>query len=207
MLIGYARVSTSEQETDLQLDALKAAGVTTIYQEKASGISQRPVLRQVVKDLRAGFVLVVWKIDRLARSLADLLQLLDAITSKGASFRSLTEPIDTTTPMGLFVLQVLGAVAQLERSIIIQRTTAGIAAARRRGDPWGRRPALTNTQRLELLERVEAGHRPTDIARDLGISRPTVYAYVSRNSNKDPTATKVEKLKKPTKTRQKTVLP
>lgn len=140
MLIGYARVSTQEQETKLQLDALRAAGVTEIFEEKASGASvdHRLGLKRCLRRLGRGDILVVYKIDRIARSLTDLLSILDKLKRRGASIRSLTEPLDTSSAMGLFVIQILGAVAQLERSIIRERSIAGQAAAKARGKHCGR---------------------------------------------------------------------
>lgn len=137
MLIGYARVSTKEQETYLQIDALGKAGVTKIYQEKASAVSARPQLQKCLASLRPGDVLVVYKMDRIARSLKDLLSILDQISRVGAAIRSLTEPLDTSGPIGTFMVQVLGAVAQLERSIIRERALAGQIAAYNRGVRWG----------------------------------------------------------------------
>lgn len=188
VLVGYARVSTEDQETRLQLDALAVAGVQTIFEEKASAVSARPELRRAIASLRPGDTLVVWKLDRLARSLADLLGIIDTLSQAGASFRSLTEPVDTSTPMGTFVVQVLGAVAQLERSLIIQRTTAGIRAARARGVEWGRKPLLPEHQRREVAHLYACGIPPGDIARAYGISRPLVYRFVQLyGGNKKPT--------------------
>lgn len=188
MLVGYARVSTEDQETRLQLDALHAAGVTTIYQEKTSAVSARPELQSALASLRPGDTLVVWKLDRLARSLSDLLGIIDRLASRGASFRSLTEPVDTSTPMGVFVVQVLGAVAQLERSLIIQRTTAGIRAARARGVAWGRKPLLSDQEANEVAHLFASGVPPGDIADAYGISRPLVYRlHELRSGNKKPT--------------------
>jgi DNA invertase Pin-like site-specific DNA recombinase len=188
MLVGYARVSTEDQITRLQLDALHAAGVTEIYQEKASAVSERPQLKQLLKHLGPGQTLVVWKLDRLARSLSDLLGIIDALQARGATFRSLTEPVDTSTPMGTFVVQVLGAVAQLERSLIIQRTTAGIRAARSRGVQWGRKPLLSPSERLEVAHLAASGVPPRAIAEAYGISRPLVYKIAELHScNKKPT--------------------
>lgn len=175
--VGYARVSTVEQETRLQLDALQAFGVQRIYEEKTSSVSARPELRRAISELSPGDVLVVWKLDRLARSLMDLLGILESLALAGCAFRSLTEPVDTSTPMGIFVLQILGAVAQLERSMIIQRTTAGIRAARARGIPWGRRPLLGPSERLEVVLLARSGLPITDIARAYGISRALVYKF------------------------------
>lgn len=179
MLVGYARVSTSQQETDLQLDALRAAGVSLIFEEKASSVGQRPQLRRALAALRPGDVLVVWKIDRLARSLVDLLQLLQSLADRGCGLKSLTEPIDTSTPMGVFVLQILGAVAQLERSMIRVRVTAGIHASIARGTRWGRRHRLSEHERREVQALVRAGVPIASIAHAYGISRALVYAYMS----------------------------
>lgn len=175
MLVGYARVSTEQQETRLQLDALHLAGVRKVYQDKASAVAQRPQLEAALSAMGRGDTLVVWKLDRLARSLSDLLHLIERLNRRGASFKSLTEPVDTSTPMGVFVVQVLGAVAQLERSLIIQRTTAGIRAARSRGVQWGRRKILTERERREVAAIAAAGLPPGAIAAAYGISRPLVY--------------------------------
>ena len=135
MLIGYARVSTQDQETHLQLDALTKAGCTEIYQEKASGASRRgrKELDRCLAALKSGDVLIVYKIDRIARSLFDLLDILRHLEQIGATIKSTTEPLDTTNSMGVFVVQILGAVAQLERSMIRERSIAGQIAARARG--------------------------------------------------------------------------
>ncbi|KAI9881952.1 MAG: hypothetical protein M1823_006333, partial [Watsoniomyces obsoletus] len=125
--------------TALQLDALRAAGVHRLFSESASGVGARPQLHHALDSLVAGDVLVVWKIDRIARSLNDFLRILDRLKGEGAALRSLTELIDTSTPIGEFVLQVLGAVAQLERSMIRERVMAGQRAARARGKRWGRK--------------------------------------------------------------------
>jgi DNA invertase Pin-like site-specific DNA recombinase len=189
MLVGYARVSTIEQDTAMQLDALKAAGVHNIYQDKSSGVGPRPQLHLVLRRLRPGDTLVVWKIDRIARSLSDLLDIIQRVRNAGASIRSLTEPIDTSSSIGEFTLQILGAVAQLERSLIIQRTTAGIHAARARGVRWGRRPILSEAEQREVAELVHSGMSPSAIAPAYGISRPLVYRLHRLHfGNKSPTA-------------------
>jgi DNA invertase Pin-like site-specific DNA recombinase len=132
--LGYARVSTEDQMTDAQTDELRAAGCGEIYQEHGSGASRaRPELAQLMRDIGAGDVLVVVRLDRLARSVSHLLEVIERLEDKGAHFRSLRDPIDTSTPQGMFSLQVLGAVAQLERALISERTKAGIKAARARG--------------------------------------------------------------------------
>jgi DNA invertase Pin-like site-specific DNA recombinase len=157
MLIGYARVSTNAQETNLQLDALERAGVLTVFSEKASSTGARPQLRLAMARLCAGDVLVVYKLDRLARSLKDLLALVDQLTATGAGFRSLTEPIDTVTPTGRLMISMLGAVAEFERSLIRERTLAGQAAARARGSFAGRPPLLTDLQ-VDELRRLRLLH-------------------------------------------------
>ena len=137
-LIGYARVSTDDQDTDPQLDELRAAGCATILEEHASGADRsRPVLGTLLREIRAGETLVVVRLDRLARSVSHLLAVIEQLEAAGAHFRSLRDPIDTTTPQGMFSLQVLGAVAQLERALIAERTKAGLRAARSRGRVGG----------------------------------------------------------------------
>src|SRR3954464_9855680 len=137
-LIGYARVSTEDQGTDPQTDELRAAGCATIREEHASGADRaRPVLARLLREIAAGETLVVVRLDRLARSVSHLLAVIEQLQAKGAYFRSLHDPIDTTTPQGMFSLQVLGAVAQLERALIAERTKAGLLAARKRGRVGG----------------------------------------------------------------------
>lgn len=137
-LIGYARVSTEEQGTDPQADELRAAGCATVVEEHASGADRsRPVLARLLGEIRPGETLVVVRLDRLARSVAHLLAIIDQLEAGGAHFRSLRDPIDTSTPQGIFSLQVLGAVAQLERALIAERTKAGLLTARRRGRVGG----------------------------------------------------------------------
>jgi DNA invertase Pin-like site-specific DNA recombinase len=137
-LIGYARVSTEAQGTDPQLDALRAAGCQTVREEHASGADRsRPVLAQLLHAMAPGETLVVVRLDRLARSVSHLLTVIEQLEARGAHFRSLRDPIDTTTPQGMFSLQVLGAVAQLERALIAERTKSGLSAARVRGRVGG----------------------------------------------------------------------
>lgn len=138
LIYGYARVSTSEQETTLQIDALKRASVDEIYQEKTSSIGARSELKKLLSVLKKDDLLIVYKLDRLARSLKDLLSILEQIEKAGCGFRSLTEPIDTVTPAGRLMLNILGSVAEFERSLIRQRSMAGQAAAMARGVHCGR---------------------------------------------------------------------
>jgi DNA invertase Pin-like site-specific DNA recombinase len=151
MLVGYARVSTVDQDTALQRDALARAGVVRVFVESGSGVGPRPQLQLALAALRRGSVLVVWKLDRVARSLADLLSILSRLKKIGASIRSLTEPLDTSNPFGEFTFQILGAVAQLERSMIRERVMAGQAAARARGKRWGRRRALSEDDEAQVV--------------------------------------------------------
>ena len=157
--IGYARVSTQDQDAALQLDALTKAGCQTIFQEKASGSSRRGrhELARCLALLGKGDVLVVYKIDRIARSLFDLLEILRQLEGVGATIKSVTEPLDTTNSMGVFVVQILGAVAQLERSMIRERSIAGQIAARQRGRVPGRSRDLSGENERALVAEYLAG--------------------------------------------------
>lgn len=180
-LLGYARVSTKDQETDLQLDALRRAGVTEIYEEKASSVGARPELRRCLAKLRPGDVFVIYKLDRVARSLPDLLSILSDIKKAGAMVKSLTEPLDTTTAMGSFVIQILGAVAELERGIIRERSIAGQRAARDRGVIPGRRRVLTALQEVDLVELYQGGQfSMSEVARKYNVSESVVKRAVYR---------------------------
>ena len=176
MVIGYARVSTDDQNPALQVNALQAFGVARIYQEHVSALGPRPMLQRALRVVRAGDVLVVWKLDRLARSLPDLLAISNKLRRRGAALRSLTEPIDTSTALGLFLVEILGAVAELERNIIRERTKAGLAAARARGAVVGRPPALTDAARVELRRRYDTGaYSCQKLAVMYGCSYSTAY--------------------------------
>lgn len=182
MLVGYARVSTNLQETHLQLDALKAAGVARVYAEKSSSVGKRPQLRAALQSLCAGDVLTVYKLDRVARSLKDLLDILEAVHLAGAKFRSLTEPIDTSSPVGEFIVQVLGAVGQFERSLIRERAIAGQVAAYRRGKRWGGQArVVSDADAVELvkLRREFPGLFTIALLADMfGCSEATVWRYI-----------------------------
>lgn len=155
--VGYARVSTLDQDTALQLDALKRAGVRNVFHESGSGVGKRPELQRALSTLKRGDCLVVWKIDRVARSLSELLLVLGKLKALGADIQSLTEPIDTSSPFGEFTLQILGAVAQLERSMIRERVMAGQAAARERGKRWGPPRKLDGASEAELVSMYLTG--------------------------------------------------
>jgi DNA invertase Pin-like site-specific DNA recombinase len=158
MLIGYARVSKLDgQDTATQKRALKSAGVDRIFEEKASGGRwDRPQLHRAIEQLREGDVFVVWKLDRLSRSLKDLLMLMEQIDARGAGFKSLTEAIDTTTPAGRMMMQMVGSFAEFERSMIRERTKAGLEEARRQGRVGGRRPKLTKQQEQAIVQMVSS---------------------------------------------------
>jgi len=155
----------------MQLDALAAATVTRVFVESGSGVGPRPELQKALAALIPGDILVVWKLDRIARSLSDLLRVLDRVRSAQASIRSLTEPIDTSTPIGEFTIQILGAVAQLERSIIRERVVAGQRAAKARGQTWGNRPHLAPEREFDLVERFsDGGYTLKSISAAFGVS-------------------------------------
>jgi DNA invertase Pin-like site-specific DNA recombinase len=160
MIIGYARVSTEDQNLDGQLDALKAAGAEMIFADKITGTARsRPELDRLLDQLRQGDVITVTKYDRLARSLRDLLDIVDTIQAHGAGFRSLAEDIDTTTPAGRLVFHVFASIAQFERERISERTKEGLEAARKRGRVGGRPPALSAAQKAEVRRMRDDEHR------------------------------------------------
>jgi DNA invertase Pin-like site-specific DNA recombinase len=180
MLVGYARVSTSEQETRLQLDALRKAGVRRVFSEKGSGVGPRYELQRALQCLRPGDVLVVYKLDRLARSLKDLLALLDRLRLMGCAVRSLTEPVDTSSAIGELVLQILGAVAQFERSLIRERCEAGRRAAVARGVKFGRSVLLEEQSQRTAAEFYRMGLSYREIAVVFGVSYTAARSAVQR---------------------------
>ena len=181
-LLGYARVSKGDDQSNAaQLTALKRAGCARLFEEAASGGRwDRPVLQELMRQLRPGDVVVVWKLDRLSRSLKDLLHLMERIEAAGAGFRSLTEAIDTTTPAGRMMMQMVGAFAEFERAMIRERTSAGLAQARAEGRIGGRRRKLGDKQRAEIAESVLSGRKTAaEMARIYNVSQPTVSRIVS----------------------------
>ena len=180
MLIGYARVSTQDQNSQLQLDALEKAGCERIFEEKASGAQrERPALKDALTFLREGDTLVVWKLDRLARSLRQLIDTIEALEQRGIGFRSLTESIDTTTSGGRLVFHIFGALAEFERSIIRERTTAGLASARARGRLGGR-PRAMSPEDIAVAKTLLANSEISvkEIARRQGVSVSTLYKHI-----------------------------
>lgn len=176
MIIGYARVSTEDQNLSGQLDALKAAGAEKIFADKISGTAScRPELDRLLDQLRHGDVITVTKYDRLARSLRDLLDIVDTIQAHGAGFRSLAEDIDTTTPAGRLVFHVFASIAQFERERISERTREGLEAARKRGRIGGRPPALSAAQKAEVRRMRDEEMRPLpEIAALFKVSTKTI---------------------------------
>jgi len=177
MQIGYARVSRGDhQDLDAQVAALAAAGCDPILREEASGgQADRRELARAIQSLQPGDVLVVWKLDRLSRSLRDLLFTLEEVAAAGAGFRSLTEAVDTTTPAGRLMTQTLGAFAEFERAMIRERTMSGLAHARSAGRHLGRRPSLSSQQRAEIIAKAESGQgSPAQLASLFRVSRSTV---------------------------------
>lgn len=188
MIYGYARVSTSEQETTLQLDALNRAGADCIFQEKTSSVGKRLELRKLMAILTKDDQLIVYKLDRLARSLKDLLQIIEQLEQIGCGFRSLTEPIDTVSPAGKLMLNILGSVAEFERSLIRQRSMAGQAAARQRGKHCGRPRLLPIDQEAELVRLYRAGgYTLQSLANennvDVSVVKRAVYRVVKPESS------------------------
>jgi len=176
MKIGYCRVSTEDQNPDLQLTALKRAGCRKIFMDKITGEhTKRPELIKCLKALDTDDVLIVWKLDRLGRSLRDLITLLDDLKGRGVAFRSLTEAIDTTTPTGRAMWQMIGILAELEKSLIQERTKAGRAAAVARGVKMGRKKKLSPQQAAHARELIGQGKRPEDVAPLLKVSLSTLY--------------------------------
>jgi DNA invertase Pin-like site-specific DNA recombinase len=176
MIIGYARISTDDQNLDSQTDALSAAGAEKVFADKISGSRRaRPELDRMLEHLRDGDVVTVTKYDRLARSLKDLLEIVEAIRERGAGFRSLAEDIDTTTPAGRLVFHVFASIAQFERERISERTREGLASARKRGRIGGRPPALSAAQKNEVRRmRDEEQRAVAEIARLFKVSERTV---------------------------------
>jgi DNA invertase Pin-like site-specific DNA recombinase len=180
MKIGYARTSTDDQTTALQMAALKKAWCTKIFEYKGiSGtIKKRPALTRCLAALQSGDTLTIWKLDRLGRSLRDLIDLidhLDDLRARGVRFQSITEAIDTETPTGRAMWQFVGVLAELERSMITERTRAGVKEAKKRGVTFGRKPKLTPAQIKHARQQIDKGERPQDVAALLNVHKATLY--------------------------------
>lgn len=184
MHIGYARVSTDDQILDLQIDALQAHGCEPIYQEHASGKNaDRPELEHALKALRKGDALVVWRLDRLGRSLADLVRIVNDLEGRGIGFVSLTEQINTGSPAGKLVFHLFASLAEFERNLIRERTMAGLKSARARGKSGGR-PVKITEKDLVMVKALMADRNNNvgDIAKRFGVSRSTLYRIVSEDN-------------------------
>ena len=180
MIIGYARVSTTDQNCDYQIDELTKVGCEKVFVEKASAkTKERPELNRLLDTLRQGDIVVVHKLDRLGRSLKDLIALLDTFKSNGVQFKSLSENIDTTTSTGKLVFNVIGAIAEFERDIIVERTKAGLNAARARGRKGGRKQKLSDKD-IKLAQSMlqDPSVQKSDVAKHFNISRPTLNRYL-----------------------------
>lgn len=190
MLVGYSRVSTAEQNSALQDDALRQAGCGKLFHDAASGVkADRPGLSAALDFMRDGDVLVVWRLDRLGRSLADLLESVGQLEKRGIGFRSVTEAIDTTTSGGKLVFHVFGAMAEFERNLIRERTKAGLSAARARGRLGGR-PRVLDAPKIALARRLyeERKHTVKEICALLGITKPCLYDYLGDRHSQRKTA-------------------
>ena len=179
MLIGYARVSTRDQDLSLQLEALNGAGCEKIFEDRASGArAEREGLKQAMLVLREDDTLVVWKLDRLGRSLRDLIGIVNALAGRGVHFRSLTDSIDTSTPSGRFFFHVMASLAEMERELISERTLAGQEAARKQGRRGGRPRSLTDSKLAAARKLLQDGVSYRDVAKNLGVTIPTLYRWV-----------------------------
>ena len=188
MKIGYARVSTIDQNLDMQLKELRKAGCELIYQEKASGKNtERPELKKLIEQLRKGDQVVVWKLDRIGRSIKDLIELVEGFKRKEVDFISLHNQIDTSTPTGRFTFNLFAALAEFEREMIVERTKAGLAAAKARGNKAGRKPGLTD----DAKKKAEQGYKlyrdsnmpVEEIAGLLKVGKSTLYRYIKNKED------------------------
>lgn len=180
MLVGYARVSTEDQNLELQLDALKQAGAEKVFTDKVSSVKNRPGLEEALAYVRQGDVLVVWKLDRLGRTVKGLIDLVASLQERGVQFRSLTDGIDTSTPAGRFFFHVMAALAEMERELIRERTNAGLASARARGRKGGRKPKMSESKLAAAKQLLDAGRPAQEVADNLGVSRATLYRGLAK---------------------------
>jgi DNA invertase Pin-like site-specific DNA recombinase len=179
MLIGYARVSTSDQNLDLQKEALQKAGCEKVYEDTVSGLkTYKPGLEKALEHLRMGDTLIVWKLDRLGRSVKNLIEFVTQLEKKNIHFRSLTDHIDTSSTLGRFFFHVMASLAQMERELIVERTRAGLDAARQKGRIGGRRRRMTDSKIESAKKLLADGMSSKDVARNFGVSIPTLYRWV-----------------------------
>lgn len=180
MLVGYARVSTTDQNPAVQLDALLGAGCQRVFTDEgvSGGAKKRPQLDQALALLQPNDVLVVWRLDRLGQSLSHLIELTSDLGTRSIGFRSLSESIDTTSAQGKLALRMLSALAEFERSLIAERTRAGLGAAKRRGARLGRKPKLSEDQIAHAKQLINAGESPSRVAKTMGVSPATLYRAI-----------------------------
>lgn len=184
MLIGYARVSTQDQNPELQRDALTKAGCQKIFEDKVSGTrAERPGLARALEMLRKDDTLVVWKLDRLGRSVKQLVDLVGDLHKQGIQFKSLTDAIDTATASGRFFFHVMASLAEMERELTVERTRAGLEVARQLGRRGGRKPKMTDSKIESAKKLLASGIPPRDVARNLGVSIPTLYRWVPASAH------------------------
>lgn len=185
MQVGYARVSTKDQNLDLQHEALNKSGCEKIYDDRVSGVKTvRQGLDLALEVLREGDSLVVWKLDRLGRNVKDLVTLVGELEKQGIHFKSLTDNIDTSTTSGRFFFHVMASLAQMERELLVERTHAGLEAARKRGRVGGRKRSMTDSKLTAAKRLLADGVPPKDVAMDLGISIPTLYRWLPASQRK-----------------------
>jgi DNA invertase Pin-like site-specific DNA recombinase len=183
MRIGYARVSTRDQNLELQLDALNNAGCKRIFTDKLSGAQvERPGLSEALSHLREADTLVVWKLDRLGRSVKGLVDLVNELETQKVHFQSITDGVDTKTPAGRFFFHVMASLAQMERELILERTRAGLEAARCAGRVGGRKRRMTDSKVQAARKLLASGTLPHEVAHSLGVSVPTLYRWVPASS-------------------------
>lgn len=184
MLIGYARVSTQVQNLELQLDALTKAGCQKVFEDTISGSrADRPGLGKALDMLREGDTLVVWKLDRLGRSVKQLVELVSALYKQNVQFKSLTDSIDTGTPSGRFFFHVMASLAEMERDLIVERTRAGLDVAKQLGRKGGRKPKMTDSKIESAKKLLASGVPPKDVAKNLGVSVPTLYRWIPASAH------------------------
>lgn len=184
MLIGYARVSTQDQNLDLQIEALTKAGCKKVFEDKISGSrAERPGLAKTLELLREGDTLVVWKLDRLGRSVKHLVDLVAELHQRDVQFKSLTDAIDTGTSSGRFFFHVMASLAQMERELTVERTRAGLAVARELGRTGGRKRQMTDSKIKSAKKLLASGIPPREVAKNLGVSVPTLYRWIPASAH------------------------
>ena len=179
MQVGYARVSTDDQNLDLQLDALKAAGCQEVFTDKITGAAKtKDGLEAALKYVREGDTLVVWKLDRLGRTVKGLVELVEGFQARGVQFKSVTDSIDTSTPAGRFFFHVMAALAEMERELTVERTRAGLDVARQLGRKGGRKRQMTDSKIVSATKLLASGMPPREVAQNLGVSVPALYRWI-----------------------------